>query len=108
MDLACQIALEATSTVAIEENGRREIDIKRYAKVEKVKKFTLIYILHDIVMICLWTTMYFEPVIFYKCCLTKCTKYKYKEWCVFAQKNLAISFFLQGYNFYLFFLTIMI
>ena len=38
MDLACQIALEATSTVAIEENGRREIDIKRYAKVEKVGK----------------------------------------------------------------------
>ncbi|KAK2156606.1 hypothetical protein LSH36_209g05053 [Paralvinella palmiformis] len=36
MDLACQIALEATSTVAIEENGRREIDIKRYAKVEKI------------------------------------------------------------------------
>lgn len=35
MDLGCQIALDATSTVAIEENGRREIDIKRYAKVEK-------------------------------------------------------------------------
>ncbi|ESO89618.1 hypothetical protein LOTGIDRAFT_204318 [Lottia gigantea] len=36
MDLACKIALEATSTVAIEENGRKEIDIKRYAKVEKI------------------------------------------------------------------------
>lgn len=36
MDMACDIAIEATSTVAIEENGRREIDIKRYAKVEKV------------------------------------------------------------------------
>ena len=35
-DLACEIALEATSTVALEENGRREIDIKRYAKVEKI------------------------------------------------------------------------
>jgi T-complex protein 1 subunit gamma len=35
-DLACQIALEATSTVAIEQNGRNEIDIKRYAKVEKI------------------------------------------------------------------------
>jgi hypothetical protein len=35
-DLACQIALDATATVALEENGRREIDIKRYAKVEKV------------------------------------------------------------------------
>jgi len=36
MDLACQIALDATSTVAIEENGKKEIDIKRYAKVEKI------------------------------------------------------------------------
>ncbi|XP_076443647.1 T-complex protein 1 subunit gamma-like [Babylonia areolata] len=36
MDLACQIALDATSTVLIEENGRKEIDIKRYAKVEKI------------------------------------------------------------------------
>ena len=36
MDLACQIALDATSTVYIEENGHKEIDIKRYAKVEKV------------------------------------------------------------------------
>merc|ERR1712226_349781 len=35
-DLACQIALDATSTVAIEENGKKEIDIKRYAKVEKI------------------------------------------------------------------------
>lgn len=35
-NLACEIALEATSTVALEENGRREIDIKRYAKVEKI------------------------------------------------------------------------
>ncbi|XP_071116127.1 LOW QUALITY PROTEIN: T-complex protein 1 subunit gamma-like [Haliotis cracherodii] len=36
MDLACQIALDATQTVALEENGRKEIDIKRYAKVEKI------------------------------------------------------------------------
>ena len=36
MDLACGIALDATSTVAIEENNKKEIDIKRYAKVEKV------------------------------------------------------------------------
>eukprot|EP01137_Pigoraptor_chileana_P019538 Opistho-2@80699 len=35
-DLACKIALAAVRTVAIEENGRREIDIKRYAKVEKI------------------------------------------------------------------------
>lgn len=33
---ACQIALDAVSTVVVDENGRREIDIKRYAKVEKV------------------------------------------------------------------------
>ncbi|GFN90763.1 T-complex protein 1 subunit gamma [Plakobranchus ocellatus] len=36
MDLACAIALDATATVAIEENNKREIDIKRYAKVEKI------------------------------------------------------------------------
>ena len=36
MDLACQIAIDATAMVSLEENGRREIDIKRYAKVEKV------------------------------------------------------------------------
>ncbi|XP_008543506.1 T-complex protein 1 subunit gamma [Microplitis demolitor] len=35
-DLACQIALDAVHTVLLEENGRREIDIKRYAKVEKI------------------------------------------------------------------------
>ena len=35
-DLACKIALDAVSTVVLEENGRKEIDIKRYAKVEKV------------------------------------------------------------------------
>ena len=37
MDLACQIALDATSTVLVQEGGHKEIDIKRYAKVEKVK-----------------------------------------------------------------------
>ncbi|KAF7997818.1 hypothetical protein HCN44_009216 [Aphidius gifuensis] len=35
-ELACQIALDAVETVTLEENGRREIDIKRYAKVEKI------------------------------------------------------------------------
>jgi len=35
-DLAIQIAIEAVETVSLEENGRREIDIKRYAKVEKI------------------------------------------------------------------------
>ncbi|KAF4519430.1 hypothetical protein B566_EDAN008657 [Ephemera danica] len=35
-DLACSIALDAVQTVSLEENGRKEIDIKRYAKVEKI------------------------------------------------------------------------
>lgn len=35
-DLACNIALDAVKTVELEENGRKEIDIKKYAKVEKV------------------------------------------------------------------------
>lgn len=35
-ELACKIALDAVETVTLEENGRREIDIKRYAKVEKI------------------------------------------------------------------------
>ena len=40
-DLACQIALDAVYTVMLEENGRREIDIKRYAKVEKIPGGTI-------------------------------------------------------------------
>ncbi|XP_076373654.1 chaperonin containing TCP1 subunit 3 [Tachypleus tridentatus] len=40
-NLACQIALDAVKTVFIEENGRREIDIKRYAKVEKIPGGTI-------------------------------------------------------------------
>lgn len=35
-DLAVKIAEEAVKTVVLEENGRKEIDIKRYAKVEKI------------------------------------------------------------------------
>lgn len=35
-DLACQIALDAVKSVACDNFGRKEIDIKRYAKVEKV------------------------------------------------------------------------
>lgn len=34
--MAVQIALDAVETVAITENGRTEVDIKRYAKVEKI------------------------------------------------------------------------
>lgn len=32
----CEIALDAVQTVSLEENGRKEIDIKRYARVEKI------------------------------------------------------------------------
>ncbi|KAJ6650235.1 hypothetical protein lerEdw1_013487 [Lerista edwardsae] len=35
-ELACSIALDAVKTVELEENGRKEIDIKKYAKVEKI------------------------------------------------------------------------
>jgi len=35
-DLACELALNAVNTVTLQTNGRREIDIKRYAKVEKI------------------------------------------------------------------------
>ena len=35
-DLACDMALVAVETVAMEAGDRKEIDIKRYAKVEKV------------------------------------------------------------------------
>ncbi|XP_032173989.1 T-complex protein 1 subunit gamma isoform X2 [Mustela erminea] len=34
--LACSIALDAVRTVQFEENGRKEIDIKKYARVEKI------------------------------------------------------------------------
>lgn len=36
-ELACGIALDAVRTVELEDNGRKEIDIKKYAKVEKVQ-----------------------------------------------------------------------
>lgn len=35
-DLAVNIALDAVNTVTLVENGRVEVDIKRYAKVEKI------------------------------------------------------------------------
>lgn len=40
-DLACKIALDAVQTVSMDENGRKEIDIKRYAKIEKVRTLEL-------------------------------------------------------------------
>ena len=33
---ACQIELDDVSTVIVDENDRHEIEIKRYAKIEKV------------------------------------------------------------------------
>ncbi len=36
-DLFCGIAFDAVKTVHIEENGRKEIDIKRYVRIEKVE-----------------------------------------------------------------------
>lgn len=35
-DLAVKIALNAIETVAIDENGRIDVDNRRYAKVEKI------------------------------------------------------------------------
>jgi len=35
-DLFCSIAVEAVKTVYIEQDGRKEIDIKRYVRVEKI------------------------------------------------------------------------
>nr|CAG8434518.1 6218_t:CDS:2 [Entrophospora candida] len=35
-DLMCKLALDAVRVVAMEENGKREVDIKRYARIEKV------------------------------------------------------------------------
>lgn len=43
-DLATEMAIKAVATVAMEDegSGQREIDIKRYAKVEKVQLFSCI------------------------------------------------------------------
>lgn len=35
-DLMCKLALDAVKTVAIDVNGHKEIDIKRYARIEKI------------------------------------------------------------------------
>ncbi len=36
MELAVKIALESVKIVTVEESGRKEIDIKRYVRIEKV------------------------------------------------------------------------
>jgi len=38
---ACKLAIKAVETVYLEENGRKEIDIKRYARIEKVPGGTI-------------------------------------------------------------------
>lgn len=38
---ACKLAIKAVQTVYLEENGRKEIDIKRYARIEKVPGGTI-------------------------------------------------------------------
>ena len=35
-DLMCRLALDAVRTVATDSGGRREVDIKRYARIEKI------------------------------------------------------------------------
>lgn len=35
-EMACDIALRATKMVTVDDRGRKEIDIKRYAKIEKI------------------------------------------------------------------------
>lgn len=46
-DLMCKLALDAVRCVAVENDGRREVDIKRYARVEKVRDRIFIYLCHD-------------------------------------------------------------
>lgn len=38
---ACKLAMKAVKTVYLEENGRKEIDIKRYARIEKIPGGTI-------------------------------------------------------------------
>ena len=41
-DLACEIAIRAVKTVTVDEGeGHREIDTKRYAKIEKIPGGTI-------------------------------------------------------------------
>lgn len=47
VDLACKLAIDSVKCVTIVDGNRKEIDIKRYAKVEKVCCCKLILILFD-------------------------------------------------------------
>ncbi len=37
-NLACSVAMKAVNTVSSEKGGRKEVDIKRYIRIEKVSK----------------------------------------------------------------------
>ena len=41
-NLACEVALKAVKTVSLETSGRKEIDIKRYVRIEKVSSADMI------------------------------------------------------------------
>lgn len=45
-DMMCKLALDAVRCVAVEVDGRREVDIKRYARVEKVLLLLLLVFFH--------------------------------------------------------------
>lgn len=45
-DLACSIALRAVKTITTEDDGRREIDVKKWARIEKV----WFYAFHSVVI----------------------------------------------------------
>ena len=41
----CNLAIDAVACVAMEVDGRKEVDIKRYARVEKVPLFFFLFLL---------------------------------------------------------------
>lgn len=47
-DTMCRFALQAVKYVCIENNGKKEIDLKRYAKVEKVYIIIILFIYYSI------------------------------------------------------------
>ena len=60
-DLACDMALSAVETVALETGDRKEIDIKRYAKVEKVHPPTHTHTHTHTHTLC--TLSYMDPIL---------------------------------------------
>lgn len=43
-DLACSIAMRAVKTITTEEDGHKEIDVKKWARIEKVSSCYFFYI----------------------------------------------------------------